>query len=650
MTKETAHPREDAEAGKLASAAPEEASPKVPSRGNESATAAAPVDIATIPLLSDDAIALVGEPGNDAVAESPAGKAPLAEPTQPEPTATAEPGIAAEEEAVTTQPAEENAAEPSARDESTAAAAEIPPEPAEAAPAEPSVLLILSGVTRQFGETRALDGIDLELRRGEIVALLGENGAGKTTLLNILAGRVRRSAGTIFLQRKGRRPKSLAPSPSRALAAGIAFVDAEPTLAGNLTALENIMLGRQSLWRPRLSRSGARRKIDGLMKRLDLRIDLDVLVAELPADGRFGVKMLRALYGDARILMLDEPTGALTSQDAETLFRTLKRLAAEGVCVIVATRKPEEALVLADRIVILREGRKLVETAGTNRSEVETLVRAGAPHKSRPSFHATGDSILELRQVNVTSDDPRASLHRVSLEIRAGEIIGIAGLAGNGQETLTDLIAGLVAPTSGEMRLFGRRLARFEPAAFLRAGIVGTPPDRRMGIVADMSIAENLVLEDFSREWFNRYGVLDYETIHRHAREIIVDHLIDCPEPDSPAGGLTSRQIDKLVLARALDRKPRLFVASQPTRGLDGARAAEVQRQIEIERESGAAVIWISEDIDELLAHADAISVLHEGRLSVPQPTGAFDPRTLGHMMGGHGSLAQDWHGWGHDT
>jgi simple sugar transport system ATP-binding protein len=162
-----------------------------------------------------------------------------------------------------------------------------------------------------------------------------------------------------------------------------------------------------------------------------------------------------------------------------------------------------------------------------------------------------------------------------------------------------------------------------------------------------MSVAENLVLEDFGRTWFNRHGILLSRTIRQHAREIITDHALDCPQPELPGSRLTAAQIDRLVLARALDRKPRLFVANQPTRGLDGARAADVHRRIEIEREAGAAVLWISEDIDELLAHADVIGVLHAGRLSVPQPTGAFDATTLGHMMGGHGSLAQEWQGWG---
>jgi simple sugar transport system ATP-binding protein len=532
-----------------------------------------------------------------------------------------------------------------------AAGATSPAEPAETQKVGPPPLVAVRGLTRRFGQVFALDGIDLELRQGDVLALLGENGAGKTTLLNIFAGRDRADTGAIMVARSGKESAPLAPgSPSAAIKAGIALVDGGDTLAANLTALENIMLGRQSLWRPRLSRQSARRKVGELMARLDLRVELDVRVAELAADDRFGVKLLRALYRDVRVLLLDEPSGALTSQDAEALFQTLKRLADEGLAIVVATRKTDEAFALGGRIAVLRSGRKIAEAAATEeeRAGVAAQIWTGAPPKSRPSFHAAGHTILELQNVDVTADEPRASLHRISLEVRAGDIIGIAGLAGSGQNTLSELIAGLVAPTGGEMRLFGRRLARFDAAAFVRAGIARIPQDRRrQGIVADMTIAENIVLEDVHREWFNRFGFLRFKTVHQHAREIVADHLLDCPRPELPASSLTDRQIDKLVLARALDRKPRLLVANQPTYALDGARAADVHRQIEIEREAGAAVLWISGDIEELLAHADAISVLHEGRLSVPQPTGAFDPRSLGHMMGGHGSLAQDWHGWG---
>jgi simple sugar transport system ATP-binding protein len=523
--------------------------------------------------------------------------------------------------------------------------------PVEATVPEPSPpVLAIRGVTRRFGQLTALEDIELELRRGEILALLGENGAGKTTLLNIVAGRDRPDSGAVMVFGSGAALTALkASSPKAAIAAGIRLVDAEDSLAADLTALENIMLGTQSLWRWRLSRRKTRAKVGELMRRLNMTVALDLRIAQLGAGDRLRVKILRALYAGARMLLLDEPMNALTPQEAEALVEALKHLAAEGLAVVMATRKADEAFIPGAHVVALRAGRKVVDIAAIEgRGSIDTLMWGDPQRKSSPTFHATGDVILELQNVEVIADDPRASLHRVSLEVRAGEIVGIAGLAGNGQDTLTEMIAGLVQPTSGDMRLFGRRLARFDAAAFVRAGIGWIPRDRpRHGTIANMSIAENLVLEDVGRSWFNRYGILQFKTIHQHAREIIADHMLDCPQPERPAGSLSIAAIEKLVLARALDRKLRLFVANQPTRGLNGARAEDVHRQIEAEREAGAAVVLISEDIDELLVNADVISVLHEGRLSVPQPTGAFDRRSLGLMMGGHGSLAQDWHGWG---
>jgi simple sugar transport system ATP-binding protein len=523
--------------------------------------------------------------------------------------------------------------------------------PVEAPPPDaPPPMLAIRGVTRRFGAVTALGHVELELRHGEILVLLGENGAGKTTLLNILAGRDRADSGDVMVSPSGAALASLKPgSPQAAIAAGMRLVDAGDSLAADLTGLENIMLGTQSLWRWRLSRRKARNKIAELTRHLDMNIALDTRVAQLGAGDRLRVKILRALYAGARVLMLDEPTTALTPQEWEALVDVLKRLTAEGLAVIMTTRKADEAFIPGAHVVALRAGRKVADIAAIEgRGAIEAQMWGDVQRKSTPSFHAAGDLILELRNVDVVADDPRASLHRVSLEIRAGEIVGIACLGGNGHDTLAELIAGLIRPTSGDMRLFGRRLARFDAAAFVRAGIGWIPRDRlRHGIIPDMSIAENLVLEDIGRTWFNRYGILRFSTISQHAREIIADHVLDCPRPELPAGSLNAPAIEKLVLARALDRKLRLFVANQPALGLDGARAEDVHRRIEAEREAGAAVVLISEDIDELLVNADVIGVLHEGRLSVPQPTGAFDRRSLGLMMGGHGSLAQDWHGWG---
>jgi general nucleoside transport system ATP-binding protein len=421
-------------------------------------------------------------------------------------------------------------------------------------------------------------------------------------------------------------------------------------LAENLSGLDNIILGTQSFWRPLRSRQAACRKLDEIKDRFDIRVDLNVKAARMSAGDRFRVALLRALYREPRVLLLDEPTTGLTPQDGASLIRVLKILSELGIAVIMASREPEEALAIADRIIVLRQGTKIADLSAAEQNQ-ETLMGFLTGHPlSRPSlgYHATGGTILELVKVDVASHAQRSCLREISLEVRAGEIIGIAGTSGNGQETLAAVISGLVAPARGQVKLFGRIPRQMTPALFVRVGIGRIPPDcRTQGVVGSMSVAENLVLEDIRTADFEHNGLLKRRAIREHATRMLAGYGIGAPSIDASADVLADGDIQRIVLARVFDRNPYFILADHPTRGLDLRTYGEVHRRLATERARGTAILLISEDVDELLTLSDWIGVLYDGRLTMPQPTRAFDRQSLGFMMGGHGSLAQDWTGWG---
>ena len=522
-----------------------------------------------------------------------------------------------------------------------------------AADADAPVVLRMRGITRRFGPRPGNQEIDLELRRGEIVGLVGDNGAGKTTLTDVLFGDDIAEAGDVQVADAGGELKNLKPgSPRATLRAGIGRIHRQPALGHNLTALENIIVGTQSYWRPRLWRSVARARVRDLMRRLDFAFDLDVRVGKLPSGDRLRVELLRALDRGARILVFDEPSAVLTGQETASLFGTLKSLAQEGLAIIVTSRKLDDAFEVATRIVVLRGGRKVSDApaAGQDRAILAALMTGRVVTKGSPGFHSAGESLLDLRKVDVRGGDVRTSLHQVSLDVRAGEIMGIGGLPGNGQQMLAAVAAGLVRPRSGRVFLFGKEITRFNPAAFIQAGVGRIPADRYLsGIVPDLSVAENLVLEDVRRLRLHQYGILLDDKIRERAGAIVARNVAPA-HLDVRARLLAGRDIQNLIFARTLERKPRLLIADQPTRGLDAAAAAAVHRRLTEQRDAGVGVLLISDDVDELLNLADAIAVLHEGRLTQPQPTGALDEMSIGHMMGGRGSMALDWAGWGEGT
>jgi simple sugar transport system ATP-binding protein len=507
------------------------------------------------------------------------------------------------------------------------------------------VVLRLQGVTKRFGPLVANDGIDLELRRGEVLALLGENGAGKTTLMNILFGHYVADEGNTVVERGGELTPLPPGSPHAALEAGIGMVHQHFTLADNLSALDNITLGTEPLWSPWRKTRAARTRLADLMREAGLTTDLLAPVGRLSVGEQQRVEILKALYRGARILILDEPTAVLTPQESERLFATLRQLARNSLAVVLISHKLNEVLALADRIAVLRGGRKVADLprAETDRHALaELMVGRPVPVQIRTAQEA-GATLLSLRNVDARDPRGRQGIEGVSLDIRAGEIVGIAGVSGNGQTALSAVLSGLLAPSGGEIRIAGERVRHFEPRALLAQGVGRIPEDRHHdGVVGSMALWENLALEDLREARWQKAGFLRFRALRRRTEEAIEAYDVRCPGPDAEARLLSGGNIQKLILARVLERSPRVIVASQPTRGLDVGAVAAVHQRLLDGRARGAAVLLISEDLDELLALSDRVAVLYRGRLTAPWPTDTLTIRELGLAMAGERSSIQE--------
>jgi simple sugar transport system ATP-binding protein len=506
-------------------------------------------------------------------------------------------------------------------------------------------VLHLEGITKRFGALVANDAIDLALRRGEVLALLGENGAGKTTLMSILFGHYVADEGSIRVERDGALVPLTPGSPHAALEAGIGMVHQHFTLADNLSGFDNITLGTESLWRPWRDRRKARARLDGLMRESGLSTDLEAPVGRLSVGERQRVEILKALYRGARILILDEPTAVLTPQESERLFETLRRLAARGLAIVLISHKLKEVLALADRIAVLRGGRKVADRprADATGAELAELMvgRALAP-QIRPQ-QKPGQTLLTLS--GVTAPDPRGRqpIEDVTLAVRAGEIVGIAGVSGNGQGALAALLSGMVAPLSGTVEIAGEPVRRFAPRALLARGVGRIPEDRHHdGIVGPMRISENLALEDIREPAWQWAGFVRFEALRRRAEHAIAAYDVRCPGPEAEARLLSGGNIQKLILARVLERSPDVILASQPTRGLDVGAVAAVHRRLLDARARGAAILLITEDLDELFALSDQVAALYRGRLTALRPTETITIRELGLAMAGERSAPQE--------
>lgn len=497
-------------------------------------------------------------------------------------------------------------------------------------------LLKLQGISKRFGALQANDAIDLALKTGEIVALLGENGAGKTTLMNILFGHYVADAGQVLLaDGAGQWSELERGSPQAALKAGIGMVHQHFTLAENLSGFENIILGVEPWFSLGSGRANSRSRLADLMQRTGLKASLDVPVENLSVGERQRIEILKALYRDARILVLDEPTAVLTPQEADSLFVALRQLAASGLAILFISHKLPEVLALSHRIVVLRGGRKVADqpTAGANRQSIATLMVGREVEGERPAPARPGQSVLTLAAVQAGAG--RDQLHNISLVVRAGEIVGIAGVSGNGQQTLATLVAGLAKPSAGMVDVLGSP-AEATPSAMVACGIGRLAEDRhRDGMVGDMSVTENLVIERRREPAFSKAGFQRNDAMRDAATQAITSFDVRCPGPDAPLRLLSGGNIQKLLLARALANEPRLILANQPTRGLDVGATAQVHGRLRQAAEAGAAVLLISEDLDELFALSHRIAVMHAGQLTAAVDAKTLNVNAIGQAMAG---------------
>ena len=496
--------------------------------------------------------------------------------------------------------------------------------------------LELLGITKRFPGVIANQDVDLVVEPGEIHALLGENGAGKTTLMNVLYGLYRPDEGEIRIDD---RPVTFR-DPGEAIAAGIGMVHQHFMLVPVFTVTENVMLGVESVRGPfaQLDRPAARRRIIELSERHSLRIDPDATVEDLPVGVRQRVEIIKTLYRRSDLLVLDEPTAVLTPQEDEELFEIMRSLKASGTSIVFITHKLNEVLEIADRITVLRRGRVVGTTTPTEATrESLASMMVGRPVElivEKSPAHA-GEAVLDVHGLVVRDDRGQVAVDGLDLQVRAGEIVAIAGVQGNGQTELVEAITGLRHPIAGTVRIDGQAV-RLEPRSVYEAGVAHVPEDRlEDGCVPGFTIADNLVLNSYYRPPYSQGLRLDREVIERSARELVAEFDVRAPSVFADVGDLSGGNQQKVIVAREFSRPIRLLIAAQPTRGLDVGSIEYIHRRIVAKRDEGAAVLFVSTELDEVLALADRIAVMYQGRIvEVVEPERAT-PQLLGLLMGG---------------
>ena len=496
------------------------------------------------------------------------------------------------------------------------------------------VELELRGITKRFGPLVANDGISLSVAPGQVHALLGENGAGKTTLMNVLYGLTQPDEGEILIDGK---PVSFH-SPKDAIAAGIGMVHQHFMLVPVFTVAENVTLGIEQAGAAACStgaRPGAR--CAELSHRYGLDVDPDALVEDLPVGIQQRVEIVKALVRQANVLILDEPTAVLTPAETEELFRIIRQLRDGGTSVIFISHKLKEVQAIADTITVLRRGKVVGQRKPPATEDDLASLMVGRDVQLRVSKEPAkpGEVVLDVADLAVASDAADLPVNGLSFQVRAGEILGIAGVQGNGQTELCEALMGLRPTAAGSVTLNGRDLTRATPRARLRAGVAYVPEDRREdGLVGSFSVAENLILDIYDRPPFASGINLNLPAIRANATALIEEFDVRTGSPATPAGTLSGGNQQKVILAREVGREHKVLIASQPTRGLDVGSIEFVHRRIVEQRDHGVAVIIVSSELDEIYALADRIAVMYEGKI-----TGFRDPDVptaeLGRLMAG---------------
>ena len=479
-------------------------------------------------------------------------------------------------------------------------------------------LLRMEHISKRFGSFYANKDITLTVNRGEVLTLLGENGAGKSTLMNILIGLYQPTEGKIFLEGKEVRIES----PSQAVKLGIGMVHQHFMLVEAMTVFDNIILGDKHAKGLFIDRAARRKEIEELSAKYGLDVQLDKLITEISVGEQQRTEILKALYHGAELLVLDEPSAALTDIEVEGLFAIMRKLIGEGKSIIFISHKMREVLHISDRITVLRLGEVVgaVNRADTDGQKLANMMIGKELSESQyEKKDASGAEVVaELSHVDYDKEHKRSGVNDMSLKIHRGEIVGIAGVDGNGQTQLAQLITGVIAPQSGSIYLKDKQVAVFDPNAFIADNVSHVPEDRNaQGLIGDMSIAENLVLKATDQPQFSKgHGLLlNKPAIHEYAEEMVKKYDVRCTSTEQTVRSLSGGNQQKVILARELESQPSLLVMAHPTRGLDIGAAGFVHEQMIAARQRGVGILLISADFDEILEMSDRILVCFEGQI-----------------------------------
>ncbi|ALD72475.1 ABC transporter ATP-binding protein [Streptococcus gordonii] len=490
-------------------------------------------------------------------------------------------------------------------------------------------------ITKIFGQFVANDKINLHLRRGEIHALLGENGAGKSTLMNMLAGLLEPTSGEIAVN--GQVVKL--DSPSKAASLGIGMVHQHFMLVEAFTVAENIILGSEITKNGVLDIKKAIQEIKELSEKYGLAVDPSAKIEDISVGAQQRVEILKTLYRGADILIFDEPTAVLTPAEIDELMIIMKNLVKEGKSIILITHKLDEIRAVSDRVTVIRRGKSIetVEIAGaTNQDLAEMMVGRSVSFTTEKNPPQPKEVILSIKDLVVNENRGIPAVKNLSLDVRAGEIVGIAGIDGNGQSELIQAITGLRKVKSGTINIKGKDVVGLPPRKITEMKVSHVPEDRhRDGLVLDMTISENIALQTYYKEPLSKNGILNYTNIHNYARKLMEEFDVRAANDYVPASALSGGNQQKAIIAREVDRDPDLLIVSQPTRGLDVGAIEYIHKRLIGERDKGKAVLVVSFELDEILNLSDRIAVIHDGKIQGIVTPAETNKQELGILMAG---------------
>jgi ABC-type uncharacterized transport system ATPase subunit len=502
-------------------------------------------------------------------------------------------------------------------------------------PSGPVPALELRGIDKRFGAVHANRDVSFKVRVGSVHGLIGENGAGKSTLMNIVYGLQQPDSGSILVHGREVHLRH----PKEALGAGIGMVHQHFMLVDTFTALENLLLGDDEASSSAAGRAAARQKWTKLSQEHGLDVPLDAVVGELPVGVQQRLEILKALGRQARILILDEPTAVLTPAEVTQLFQLLERLRRQGKTVILVTHKLREIMAVTDQVTVMRQGAVVagLDTARTSPAELaERMVGRPVLLRVEKGPARPGPVRLEAEALTVADDRGVPRVKGISFQVRAGEIVGIAGVAGNGQSELLEALAGIRAPAGGAIRLEGRDVVEDDPAKRRRLGLAHVPEDRlRLGVVPGFAAEENLILGQQERPEFARHGLLDRGAVTRHCQAVMAEYDVRPAVPQLRLGAFSGGNQQKLVMARELGSDPQVLLVGQPTRGVDIGAIEFIHRRLVALRDAGAAVLLVSVELDEILGLADRILVMNGGEIMGELPRAEATEEKLGLLMAG---------------